>query len=97
NAVRTVREDGMITMPEVGDVKAAGLTPSGLQSVLTQRFIDTGIIQGDPKVTVNVDFSNLDRLESMSRDITVRGDGKIRLPMFEEDVMVAGLTVGEAS
>lgn len=97
NAIRTVREDGMITMPEVGDVQAAGLTPGGLQSVLTDRYIATGIIQGDPKVTVNVDFSNLDRLESMSRDITVRGDGKIRLPMFEEDVTVAGLTVGEAS
>ncbi len=97
NAIRTVRTDGKITLAEVGDVVAGGMTPQQLQNVLTQRYIETGIIQGDPKVTVNVDFVNLDRLESMSRDVTVRGDGKIRLPQFQNDVLVAGLTISEAS
>lgn len=97
NAIRTVRTDGKITLAEVGDVSAAGLTPAALQDVLTRRYVDTGIIQGDPKITVNVDFVNLDRLESMSRDVTVRGDGKVRLPQFQNDVLVAGLTISDAS
>lgn len=96
NAIRTVRTDGKITLSEVGDVDAAGLTPGALQARLTTLYQQTGIIQGDPNITVNVDFVNLDRLESMSRDVTVRPDGAIRLPGFENDVRIAGLTVGEA-
>ena len=97
NAIRTVRTDGKITLAEVGDVQAAGLTPPQLREVLTKRYIATGIIQGNPQITVNVDFVNLDRLESMSRDVTVRPDGRIRLPGFKQGVFVAGKTVGQAS
>jgi len=32
----TVRPDGMVTLPLVGDVKAVGLTPSALRDVLTK-------------------------------------------------------------
>ncbi|MDZ4860855.1 MAG: polysaccharide biosynthesis/export family protein [Candidatus Hydrogenedentes bacterium] len=96
NSNRTVRPDGYITMPEVGDVKASGLTPFGLRKTLTQLYAKTGIIEGEPRITVNVDFSNPDRLENMSRDIAVRPDGKIRLPSINTDVMIAGMTVQEA-
>lgn len=97
NASKTVRPDGMITMPEVGDVQAAGQTPEELQAELSQLYRKTGIIEGDPKITVNVDFSNPDRLEAMSRDVTVRPDGKVRVPAIKRDVLIAGKTVPEAS
>jgi protein involved in polysaccharide export with SLBB domain len=97
NAIRSVRPDGKISLTEVGDVMAAGKTPLELQNTLTSLYDKTGIIQGPPQLTVNVDFVNVDRLESMSRDVVVRPDGKIRLPMFEDDIHVAGLTVSEAS
>lgn len=97
NAIRSVRPDGKISLTEVGDVMAAGKTPLELQNLLTGLYDKTGIIQGAPQLTVNVDFVNVDRLESMSRDVVVRPDGKIRLPMFEKDVQVAGMTVSEAS
>ena len=97
NSNRTVRPDGFITMPEVGDVKAAGLTATELNRKLTSLYAKTGIIEGDPRITVNVDFSNPDRLENMSRDVVVRPDGAIRIPGVEGDVHIAGLTVDEAS
>ncbi|HRK33968.1 MAG TPA: polysaccharide biosynthesis/export family protein [Candidatus Hydrogenedentes bacterium] len=96
NSNRTVRPDGYITMPEVGDIKAAGLTPFELRKKLTQLYAKTGIIEGEPRITVNVDFANPDRLENMSRDIVVRPDGKIRIPSINTDVMIAGMTVAEA-
>lgn len=96
NSNRTVRPDGYITMPEIGDVKAAGMTPLGLRKKLTELYAKTGIIEGEPRITVNVDFANPDRLENMSRDIVVRPDGKIRIPSINTDVAIAGLTVQEA-
>jgi polysaccharide biosynthesis/export protein PslD len=96
NSNKTVRPDGYITMPELGDVKAAGLTPIQLQEKLTTLFGKTGIIAGDPHITVNVDFSNVDRLENSSRDVVVRPDGAIRIPQVKADILVAGLTVAEA-
>lgn len=76
NSNRTVRPDGNITMPEIGDVKAAGLTPLALRKKLTDLYAKTGIIEGEPRITVNVDFSNADRSENISRDIVVLPDGK---------------------
>jgi len=96
NSNKSVRPDGYITMPELGDVKAAGLTPMQLQQTLNELFGQTGIIAGDPHITVNVDFSNVDRLENSSRDVTVRPDGAIRIPQVKADVRVAGLTVADA-
>ncbi len=96
NSNKTVRPDGYITMPELGDVKAAGLTPMQLQDTLISLFSKTGIIAGDPHITVNVDFSNVDRLENSSRDVVVRPDGAIRIPQVKADVRVAGLTVADA-
>ncbi|MCC6490547.1 MAG: polysaccharide biosynthesis/export family protein [Candidatus Hydrogenedentes bacterium] len=96
NSNRTVRPDGYITMPEVGDVKAAGLTAVELNRKLTNLYAKTGIIEGEPRITVNVDFANPDRLESMSRDVVVRPDGAILIPSIKKDVRIAGLTVAEA-
>lgn len=97
NVTRTVRVDGMISAPEIGDVKARGLTSIGLRDALAAAYKASQIIEGDPRITVNVDFVNLDRYEEMSRDIVVRPDGAIRLPGIKTDLHIAGLTVGEAS
>lgn len=97
NGSRTVRPDGMITMPEVGDVKAAGSTAADLQARLVALYKKTGIIEGDPNISVNVEFANPDRLENMSRDVVVRPDGSIRIPAIKNDVRIAGMTLNEAS
>lgn len=96
NVTRTVRPDGRVSFEQIGDVKAGGLTAEELQRVLTERYKETGIIEGDPNITVTVEFANPDRLENISRDVVVRPDGKIRLPVMTQDVHVAGLTVDEA-
>lgn len=97
NVTRTVRVDGMVSAPEIGDVKARGLTPLQLRDELAKAYVASQIVEGQPRITVNVDFVNLDRYEEMSRDIVVRPDGAIRLPGIARDMHIAGLTVAEAS
>jgi protein involved in polysaccharide export with SLBB domain len=97
NVTRTVRPDGYVTFESVGDVRAAGMTAEHLEDKLNELYDETGLLEGDPNITVTVEFSNPDRLENMSRDLVVRPDGKIRLPVIPEDILVAGLTVDEAS
>lgn len=96
NVTRTIRVDGMITAPEVGDVMARGRTSEELRDELKQRYVESGIIQGEPRITVNVDFVNLDRYGDMSRDVIVRPDGAIRVPGIQTDLHIAGLTVAQA-
>lgn len=36
----TVRPDGVVTLPLIGDVKAAGRTPSQIQKEITKRYAD---------------------------------------------------------
>jgi polysaccharide biosynthesis/export protein len=44
----TVRPDGIVTLPLIGDVKAAGRTPTELQKEITKRFSD--FIRGEELV-----------------------------------------------
>ena len=101
NATITVRPDGMIAMAELGDIKAVGLTSQELERLLEARYAETEMMtvdeNGKVQITVNVDFSNPDRLENMSRDVAVRPDGAIRIPGLKDDVLVAGRTVADAS
>lgn len=97
NVTRTVRTDGMVTAPEVGDVAAKGLTNNQLRDALKRMYSESGIIEGDPRITVNVDFVNLDRYGDMSRDVVVRPDGAIRVPGIDQDLNIAGKTIQEAS
>jgi polysaccharide export outer membrane protein len=61
-----VRSDGKITMPFVGDMQAAGLTPNQLREHLTEALAGTvGII--DPRVDVSVTQVN-------SRKYTISGE-----------------------
>lgn len=57
NDLAKVRPDGRITLPEVGDLYVAGMTPSGLDSAVTAVY--TPLVH-DPEVTVFVrNFGNL--------------------------------------
>jgi len=96
NVTRTVRVDGKITAPEVGDVQAAGKTALQLRDMLKALYRKSGLLEGDPKITVNVDFVNLDRFEDMSSMVIVRPNGAICLPKLEQEIPVAGRTVSEA-
>lgn len=97
NVTRTLRVDGMISAPEIGDVKARGLTPLQLRDLLIDLYKKSQIVEGNPRITVNVDFVNLDRYEEMSRDVVVRPDGAISLPNIKGTLRIAGMTVAEAS
>jgi len=96
NVTRTIRADGMVGAPDIGELPARGLTPMQLRDALTEAYRNSEIISGDPRITVNVDFVNLDRYEELSRDVVVRPDGAISLPGLPNDVRIAGLTVAEA-
>jgi polysaccharide export outer membrane protein len=47
-----VKESGIITLPLVGDVRAAGFTRQTLMSTIRKKLGD--FIQGEPEITVNV-------------------------------------------
>jgi polysaccharide export outer membrane protein len=50
----TIRPDGTITMPLVGDLKAAGATPTALKKQIGERVADFIKLQGSEVVTVAV-------------------------------------------
>ncbi len=59
----SIRPDGMITLPGVGDIKAAGLTPQALAKGIEDKYLETNIFTKDEArgelknykmVTVNV-------------------------------------------
>lgn len=55
NTEATIRPDGTITMPLVGDLKAAGETPSSLKTQITAKLVDfVKLQQGTDLVTVAV-------------------------------------------
>lgn len=63
----TVGPDGKISMPLIGGIEAAGLTPSQLRSVVTERF-KTGDFLKDPRVFITL-------VRSRSRFVSVIGSG----------------------
>jgi protein involved in polysaccharide export with SLBB domain len=49
----TIRPDGMITLPGIGDVRAAGMTPEELADHISKKLIEADIIKGgdiDPRL-----------------------------------------------
>ena len=59
---------GQVALPLIGQVQAAGLTPSELSSLITERL--RGAYVRDPRVTVNVE-------EAVSQSVTVGGEVKM--------------------
>ncbi len=97
----TVRMDGKITLPLIGEIEAANSTAPELGQRITERsrrFIK------NPEVSVNVIRGNvkIDELKKaittaergQSKIVPVRPDGMISLPLIG-DVQAAGLTIPE--
>ena len=80
----TIRPDGTITMPLVGDLKAAGETPSSLKQMIKDRLADFVKLQGS-EITVAVSSAN-------SYRFTVSGE-VVRPGVFPSNYYV---TVAEA-
>jgi len=80
----TIRPDGTITMPLIGDLKAAGETPSTLKTVIKTRLADFVKVEGT-EITVAVRAAN-------SYRFTVSGE-VIRPGVYQQTYYV---TVAEA-
>jgi polysaccharide export outer membrane protein len=61
----TVRPDGQITLQLVGDVQAAGRTPSEIQQEISRRLVR--FLKGEPNVTVTVAQVNSYRVYVVGR------------------------------
>jgi len=84
NTEATIRPDGTITMPLIGDLKAAGETPTSLKEMIKARLADFVKVEGS-EITVAV-------RETRSYRFTVSGE-VIRPGVFNEGYYV---TVAEA-
>ncbi|MDU9050276.1 MAG: polysaccharide biosynthesis/export family protein [Candidatus Electrothrix sp. Rat3] len=98
-----VRPDGFITLPRVGDVKAAGLRPRDLAEKITTLFEPFFTRPGATVdvVDFNVKVNNLKNAittttRGESKQVTVRPDGKVSLP-YVHDVLAKNLTCRELS
>jgi polysaccharide export outer membrane protein len=103
NKTVIVRPDGMITIPRIGDIKAAGMQPQGLADKITSLYRPYLL---KPTVTVelidfNVKIRKLQKaitttLRGQSRRVIVRPDGKISL-VYIKDLYINGLTINEVA
>lgn len=97
----TVRMDGKITLPLVGEIPAANSTASELSRLINEQ---TRYFIKNPEVSVTVVRGNvkIDELKKaittsergQSKIVPVRPDGMISLPLIG-DVQAAGLTIPE--
>jgi len=97
----TVRPDGHITLPRVGDVDVLGLSTNGIRDKLVTLYSRDF---RDPSITVTVTQSNraIDYLKiaittserGQSKLSTVRPDGYLSMPIIN-DIMARGKTLPE--
>ncbi|MCD4675482.1 MAG: polysaccharide biosynthesis/export family protein [Desulfobacula sp.] len=101
NTRLTVRPDGNVAMPRIGDVHILGLTPKQLQKKLTEIYAPDF---KNPVITITMIQYNraIDHLKKaittaprgQSKLTTVRPDGYITFPMLP-DIMAKGKTMPE--
>jgi len=89
----TIRPDGKISMPLVGDVHAEGLGLEEFNEQLTVKYykrlgysLETYTLGIGDTLSIKLLYNN-----ELNSDVKVRPDGKISLPLIDE-VMVAGQT-----
>lgn len=99
NRVVSIRSDGRVTLPLIGDIPASGLTTDQLKQELINGYKKYLI---DPIVTITLEKFNV-KIDELKKAITtaprgqskispVRPDGRTSFP-FIGDMLVAGLTV----
>ncbi len=79
NRETTVRMDGRITLPSIGEVMAEGKTPLELKKILTREFLKK---IRDVSISVSVLQSNMTPFTQMSGEYMVLPDGTISLPVL---------------
>jgi len=99
-----IRPDGKISLQLVGQIKAAGLTPEQLESVLSQKYSEVMypdcLVSGSHKISpyalaVGSDISlKFFRNSELNENLIIRPDGKISIPLIGE-IKAAGLTPNE--
>jgi polysaccharide export outer membrane protein len=106
-----VRPDGMISVPGIGDVSAAGKSPEALGREIERRLKRARIFRDTDKsgnyqlVTVSVRkfYQKLNQLVESLKTLTtgsqtrilVKPDGTIDLPLLKERILAVGHTVEE--
>lgn len=98
-----VRPDGYVTLPRIGDVKAAGRKPMAFARILHQAYqpylkrpnITVEVVGFDAKIE-ELKKSIMTYERGQSRLVVVRPDGKISLPLIQ-DVEASGMTAVELS
>jgi polysaccharide biosynthesis/export protein PslD len=88
-----VRFDGMITVPTIGELTAAGKTPAKIAKEIS--FLLRNKMK-DPRSTVTVLNVNYSLVEALTGDYFILPDGKIILPMLGE-FPAAGITPAQLS
>ena len=87
NDEAVIRPDGMISLQPIGDVKAAGLKPAQLDSVLTREFSNVlHVLSEGDKIAIK-----LPNNAKFNDEVIIRPDGTISLQQVG-DVKAAGLT-----
>ena len=82
-----IRPDGMISLQPIGDIKAAGLKPAQLDSVLTREFSNVlHVLSEGDKIAIK-----LPNNDKFNDEVIIRPDGTISLQQVG-DVKAAGLT-----
>ncbi len=89
----TVRPDGKITIPKIGEVMARGKTAGELARTVT-KACEAKV--NDPRVTVSLTGINEAPINDITGDFTISPDGKLIVPILGE-VEAAGLTPQELS
>lgn len=75
----TVRLDGQLTVPKIGDVTASGKTPGELSKDIRRLYRGKVF---NPEATVEVISSNLEPFTMMANEYTILPDGKISIPIL---------------
>ncbi len=88
-----IRPDGMISLPLVEDVRAAGLTPAQLNHVLSDAYAKAFLTSTESYSLGVGDTIAVNHLydRDLSEEMKIRPDGLISLPLIGE-VRAAGLT-----
>ena len=87
----TVRPDGMVTLPRVGDVLAAGSTPMAFAKRLSGIY---GAYLKRPVITVDVTTFNA-KVEELKKAITTQDRGQSRLVVVRPDGYISLPYVGD--
>lgn len=75
----TIRLDGRISIPRIGEVEAAGKTPGELGKELSKAY--QGKIE-DPRTMILVLRSNMEPINLMAGEHTILPDGDVHLPLL---------------